>query len=205
MANVWLPCEPLVKSHSKIWVSWLPPIIYVAVYMMTSYICRSLHIAELTKCVNILFVTPSGLETSCFFQLDVLLEARLVQDTLVCDPMSSRFVPVLLLFGFSYWLGCYLYLRSCQIVWHSPVCHSPYPHSLPRCCNSLNVLVIQLFDKSPYHQSLPWCCNSLNVPVIQLFDKSPSFWSSLSRFVEVASVCLENLARIYSIFMAGCA
>ena len=62
--------------------------------MMTSYISRSLHIAELPKCVNILFVTPSGLETSCFFQLAVLLEARLVSDTLVCDPMSSLSLPL---------------------------------------------------------------------------------------------------------------
>ena len=63
--------------------------------MVTSYISRSLHIAELRKCVNILFVTPSGLDTSCvvvlllFFQLVVLLEVRLVSDTLVGDPVSS--------------------------------------------------------------------------------------------------------------------
>ena len=99
----------------------------------------------------------------------------------VISESSSLFVSVLLLFGFTYWRGCYLHLRSCQIVWYSPVC------------------------QSPYHQSLPRCCNSLNVLFIQLFDKSPSFWSSLSRFVEVASVCLEKLAHIYSTIIAGCA
>jgi len=59
------------------------------------YISRSLHIDELPKCVNILFVTPSGLETSCgFFQLGVLFESRLVSDTLVCDPIWSLSLPL---------------------------------------------------------------------------------------------------------------
>ena len=61
-------------SKVKIWVLCLPPTVSVAVYMMTSYI---LHIAELLKCVNILFVPTSGLVIACFFQLAVLFEARL--------------------------------------------------------------------------------------------------------------------------------
>ena len=119
--------------------------------MITSYISRSLHIAELPKCVNILFVTPSGLETSCFFQLAVLLEARLVSDTLVCDAMSTLNIPLSLFrscFSLVFHMdGDVTYIFV--VVRYSPACQSPYHHSLPRCCNSLNVLVIQLFDKSP--------------------------------------------------------
>ena len=66
--------------------------------MMTScgYIFQGVcNIDELPKCVNILFVTPSGLETSCgFFQLGVLFESRLVSDTLVCDPIWSLSLPL---------------------------------------------------------------------------------------------------------------
>ena len=113
------------------------------------YISRSLHIDELPKCVNILFVTPSGLETSCgFFQLGVLFESRLVSDTLVCDPIWSLSLP-LSLFRYCFslvfhidWDVTYIFV----VVRYSPVCQSPYHQSLPRCCNSLNVLLIQLFD-----------------------------------------------------------
>ena len=155
----------------------MPPTISVAVYMMTSYISRSLHIAELPKCVNILFVTPSGLETSCFFQLAVLLEARLVSDTLVCDPMSSLSLPL------SLFISCF------SLVFHIDR-DVTYIFCLPFTV-SLNVFqgVVTLWMSSSFS-----CLISLQ-----------SFWSSLSRFMEVDSVCLEKLARIYSIIMAGCA
>jgi len=90
----------------------------------------------------------------------LLLGPRLVLDTLSCDPMLlsesfSFLVSVLLRFGVSYWLGCYLH----QLVIRHVICLFACHHIsilFQGCCSSLIVLVIQLFDKSPKLLIIPF-------------------------------------------------
>ena len=127
--------------------------IYVAVYEMTrcGYIFSNVLI--LLNCLRVstfrLWI-HLVLETSWFCSDWLLLGPRLVSDILSCDPMyysksSSFLVSVFLLFGASYWLGCYLHLHSYKIAVYLHVTISPFPC----CCNSHIFLVIQLFDKFP--------------------------------------------------------
>jgi len=99
------------------------------------------------------------METSCVCTGWLLFGPRLVSDTLSCDPISrsessSCLVFVLLRFDVSYWLGCYIFIViryvSCLFACHHITI------LLQGCCNSLIVLVIQLFDKSPKLLIIPF-------------------------------------------------
>ena len=123
----------LSKVTLTIWVSWLPPTILVAVYMMTScgYIFPGVCI--LLNCPSVStfsFLTPSQRLLVCFSTGWVLLEARLVSATLSCDRMSSLSLHLSLFlscfFGVHYWLGCHLHLHSCLLAACLPVAISPY-------------------------------------------------------------------------------
>ena len=121
MGNVWLRCVPLVKSHFKVRVLWLPPIIFVAVYMMIRCGYIFSRFCFLFKCANISLWLHLVLETSCgfFSTARVLLEVCLVScrhSFMWSDVVSesySLFGPFLLLFCVQYWQWCYLHLRSC--------------------------------------------------------------------------------------------
>ena len=125
--------------------------ICISVYadQLSLYISKMLHIAKLPKCANIIFfVTPSGHRDFLFFQL---LEARLVSDTLSCGLVSSLSLPP------SLFLSCFSLVFHIDwdvtqifivVRWSDNRLFTIH-HTISRCCNSLNVLVIQLFDKSP--------------------------------------------------------
>ena len=109
MGNMRLPCVLLVRSHFKVRVLWLPPIICVAVYMMIRCGYIFPRFCFLFECANISLWLHLVLETSYFFQNDAwsLLSVRhsfMWSD--VISEFSSIFVPVLLLFGVPYWLWC---------------------------------------------------------------------------------------------------
>ena len=121
------------------------------------HICSSVHDDQLwlefTYCsiaqvCQHFFVSPSGPRDFLFFQLaECCLKCQKLNSFIWSDVVWCRlsvFNPLCSCLGVPLWLSC-----NSQIVWYPPVCQSPYHHSLPRCCNSPIVLVIQLFDTSP--------------------------------------------------------
>ena len=153
----------------------------IGIMIASLHFCRSVrtewsavviyfHVADLSKCVNISFVAPSGTWDFLYFGWR-LLGPRLVSGILSCVPMPRVLLSLFRSFSFWCFIMTGMLLTSSYL---SDIRLAAYLYVtilLQGLCNSLIVLVIQMFDKSPKLLIIPFKIQC------GCFGFSPFHWS----------------------------